>query len=140
MKVKKEVGRRDDWSDSDQDSARRADTSREAGHERCGEESRWWVGYGKGSKVGKQYQVELDRIMAKEQKRNRFSEDNLDEKSQKVKRKSSLAVKGTLAKYSKTVKLIPQIVVGRWKAYSIDLIVWIRRIGSDSYLGRDRPL
>ena len=120
--------------------AREAGTSREAGHERYEEESGWWVGYGRGSKAGKEYQVEMDRIMAKEQKRNRVSEDNLDEKSQKVKRKSSLAVKGKLAGYSKTVKLIPQTTVSRWIGYSLDPIVWIRLIGSDSYLARDRPL
>lgn len=69
------------------------DTSR--GHGVEGEEGgEWWIGYGRESKAGKQYQVELDRIMAKEQKRNRVNEDDLDEKSQHVERKSSLAVNG----------------------------------------------
>jgi len=78
--------------------------------------------------------------MAKEQKRNKASETNLDEKGQKVRWKSSLAVKSKLAGYSKTVKLMPQPAVGRWMIYSLDPIVWIRLIGSDSYLERDRPL
>jgi len=101
LKAKKEVRNRDDWSDSDSAMFRRAgDTSRGDGVE--GEEGgEWWIAYGRESEAGKQYQVELDRIMAKELKRNRASEDNLDEKSQKVKRKSSLAVKGKLAKYSR---------------------------------------